>query len=436
MAPQALAQQVTASEAETPPPLVLLAMEMSQGEAEQREAAQAIQACLAQDARAQLESEDLILEEEPTPAHEKSLLPTPSRRAPVEAEDLILSEDSDEEWGAFQGGTPPAEGSAPWSSLQGGEHATPPSESRHLSSSERHLGKGQRSCIDGDGHADGEPAQAGPRVQVEGRTDQGTRETRSPERWRDSVVPCGAETSLSQDMGLGEQGGGSLPLVQATEEPSTMVLVTPYTVRDGEPLLLMPSRDDTHFGFHQGTDSAGAQPVVERAESLVRRTSGAHATGFAAGRDEQGTRLVVVATSGHKEAAVARTQRARAKHISTGAALLWCALSALTSPSWQEAASRVAVVTASHFRSHDGLTSARSSPQGQRRHRRKTPSRSPHPRPKTRCNDRGISTRGKGVRVRLAGTTLHWPRPPFGVIPTGRPEASTIVTLERANPIQ
>ena len=346
---QALAQQLTMSEAETPPPLVLLAMEESRGEAERREAAQAIQACLAQEARAQGESEDLILEEEPTPAL--------NARTPMANEDLILSEDSDEEWGGFQRGTPPAEGSAPWSSLQGGELATPPNKSRHLSSSERHLGKEQRSCIAGDGHTDGEPAQASPRVQAESRTHQGTRETRSPERWRDSVVPGGAEISLPQDMGPGEQRGGSLPLVQAAEEPSTMVLVTPYTVREGEPLLLMPSRDDTHFGFHQGTDAAGAQPVVERAESLVQQTSGAHATGFAAGRDEQGTRLVVVATNGHKEVAVARTQRARAKYISSGAALLWCALSALTSPSWQEAASRVAVVTASHFRSHDGLTS-------------------------------------------------------------------------------
>ena len=338
----ALAEMVSASEIETPPCEVLLAMERSRAVAEAVEMKRAIEACEAaqaqeepqavietrsegralEDAAVRMaieQSKELAREVERARAGMARLTGGKSVRGADQ--DLILEEDTDEEYGDFEGGSPTVEGEE-WTDFRGGgcgprELDTP----RRLTSTGRFLGKGRSNCVEGDG--------------------------------------------ADQDVGAVAQrhGADEPPMVRATDDPAGMVIVVPYTVRDGEPLLLTPSQDDAHLGFRQEADGGETQPVVERAEQLVRQglppsTGGAEdATGLAAGRDDQGARLVVVATKGHAKVGVARSTMARAQHISAGATLLWCSLAALSSPSWQEAASKVAVATASHFTSHDGLTS-------------------------------------------------------------------------------
>ena len=90
---------------------------------------------------------------------------------------------------------PPEDGDEHGSSLRGGKHAAPPARDAVLPLSER-------TPLDEGASDDRQPKRADPRVQVEGRTGQGTRETRPTaaqapvERRRASEVPCGAETYL------------------------------------------------------------------------------------------------------------------------------------------------------------------------------------------------------------------------------------------------
>ena len=132
------------------------------------------------------------------------------------------------------------------------------------------------------------------------------------------------------------------------------VLVIPYTISAGEPALLVPTQEDTVLGM--ATAAGGCVEAAERAVRAALPNSGG-VTGFAAGADEDGARLVVVAMEGEPKS-VARTAARRPKGILAGAATLWCTLAALTAPSWQSQIASLAVATASHFTTLDGQTSS------------------------------------------------------------------------------
>ena len=122
------------------------------------------------------------------------------------------------------------------------------------------------------------------------------------------------------------------------------VLVIPYTINAGEPALLVPAQEDAVLGM--ATAAGGCVEAAERAIRATLPNSGG-VTGFAAGADEDGARLVVVAMEGEPKS-VARTAARRPKGILAGAATLWCTLAALTAPSWQSQIASLAVATASH----------------------------------------------------------------------------------------
>ena len=147
------------------------------------------------------------------------------------------------------------------------------------------------------------------------------------------------------------------PLQRIDQERSGAgtLLVVPYTMHEGQPMVLLPGDERELLAIPGGAESGD---VVAKAERSVERQLAPEGVvvGFTAGRHESGARLVVVATAGLKQP-IAPTAKARRNLVSAGAALIWCTLAALTAPTWAMQVAGVAVATASHFVTHDGTTS-------------------------------------------------------------------------------
>lgn len=149
-------------------------------------------------------------------------------------------------------------------------------------------------------------------------------------------------------------GLGALTESQVEEDT---LLVVPYAIDEGEPMVLLPADGATILGLKR---SAGQADVVAAAEKAVEEglEPEGQVVGFTAGRRENGARLVVVATGAPRGCAnVARTAAKRRSLVSAGVALMWCTMAALTNPTWTMQVAGVAVATASHFMAHDGTTS-------------------------------------------------------------------------------
>ena len=159
-------------------------------------------------------------------------------------------------------------------------------------------------------------------------------------------------------------GGGDRPSQALTyalrptkqeEVDAETLLVVPYTLREGEPMVLMPGAEGAMLALPSGARDGDVVAKAERAvEQMLEPTS--TVVGFTAGRHESGARLTVVATD-DDTLPVARTGQARRRIAGAGVALIWCTLAALTSPTWTMQVAGVAVATASHFMTHDGTTS-------------------------------------------------------------------------------
>ena len=204
------------------------------------------------------------------------------------------------------------------------------------------------------------------RQEEDRRLQEGIRRSMAQAR---SIVVGGADLVLEDD-DLAEPtdeemtgGGGRSPRAPAfTLRPTTQdevdastLLVVPYTLREGEPMVLMPSAEGAVLALPGG---AREGDVVAKAERAVEQALEPSKTvvGFTAGRHEGGARLTVVATD-DDTLPVARTAQALRRISRAGVALVWCTLAALTAPTWTMQVAGVAVAAASHFMAHDGTTS-------------------------------------------------------------------------------
>jgi hypothetical protein len=159
-------------------------------------------------------------------------------------------------------------------------------------------------------------------------------------------------------------GGGDRPshapayALRPTEQEEVdaeTLLVVPYTLREGEPMVLVPGTEGAMLALPSGARDGDVVAKAERAvEQMLEPTS--TVVGFTAGRQESGARLTVVATD-DDTLPIARTGQARRRIARAGGALIWCTLAALTAPTWTMQVAGVAVATASHFMTHDGTTS-------------------------------------------------------------------------------
>ena len=159
----------------------------------------------------------------------------------------------------------------------------------------------------------------------------------------------------------GQQGAETKLVMPSRLEPlreseltGSSSLVIPYAVLEGGPVVLLPREEGAIFGLRTIEPGCSA---VEAAEKGVSSTliNVAAAASFSVGTDDAGNRLVVVVTDvAPGEVAVTAAQKDELSNVATLA--VWCALLALTAPSWQLSVATLAVAGVSHFRTLDGQT--------------------------------------------------------------------------------
>jgi len=160
--------------------------------------------------------------------------------------------------------------------------------------------------------------------------------------------------------GLAKQTGPSpagLQVIHNSDHAHDNVVIVPYALHGGEPVVLLPHNSEGVYGLTRPTGcDKKRQPVVEQAEERVRMAfpDATAIGGFAAGADARGNRMVVVATEVEGRT-VATSMPARNK-LAIAGTLAWCAVGAFGTNTWQASIARLAVSAASHFISFDGAT--------------------------------------------------------------------------------
>ena len=147
------------------------------------------------------------------------------------------------------------------------------------------------------------------------------------------------------------QAQETTPIAEGECDASTVVVI-PYAMTPEGPAVLVPT-DETRLLATRVEPNKGG--MVEAAEQLVSQLlpSTGRPIGFAAGRREDGAKVVTVAT-GEPKAPLVRTAEERQGLSKPSLVAIWCTMAAITASTWQTQVAMLAVATASRFSAPDG----------------------------------------------------------------------------------